>query len=153
MIVAGGNSGAGCASITRQPGRFRSVITIGATGFRSTDIAPFSSRGPVTDGTAYRKPDLCAPGVQVVSAVRNNGYATYSGTSMATPGVAGALALFWSAVPSLQRNINATLQIFERTALHQPSNLCSSNGTPNNVYGHGSIDVFKAYEEARRLGY
>lgn len=76
-----------------------------------------------------------------------------SGTSMATPNVAGAMALFWSAVPSLIRNIQKTLEIFEKTAKHQKTNECSSNGSPNNVYGYGTIDVLKAYNLAKELGF
>ena len=52
-------------------------------------LAPFSSRGPTLDGRS--KPDLVAPGVNVVSAKAGTttGYSTKSGTSMATPFVAG----------------------------------------------------------------
>jgi subtilisin family serine protease len=77
-----------------------------------------------------------------------------SGTSMATPAVAGAIALFWSAVPSLERNLGKTQEIFEKTAKHQPSTLCNSqHESPNNEYGYGGIDVWKAYEYAKSLGY
>jgi len=74
--------------------------------------------------------------------------------SMATPAVAGAVALLWSAVPSLERNIEKTREIFEKSAEHQTSNLCNSpQPTPNNVYGYGTINVIKAYELAKSLGY
>jgi len=74
-----------------------------------------------------------------------------SGTSMACPCVAGAVALLWSAVPRLSRNIAATKQLFQNTAKKQPSNECSSSGTPNNVYGHGTIDVHKAVTSALKI--
>jgi len=155
MVVAAHNQGSGCSTITRQPCFFKSVITIGATNKDADTIAGFSSRGPVrlVNGTTYRKPDLTAPGVNVLSANRGGTYSSMSGTSMSTPLVAGCLALFWSAVPRLSRNIEKTMEIFERTAKHQTSTDCGSTGFPNNVYGYGSIDVLKAYQSAKELGY
>jgi len=136
---------------------FKSVITIGATNKDSDLIAGFSSRGPVRhpgSGETYRKPDLTAPGVNVLSANRGGTYSSMSGTSMSTPLVAGTLALFWSAIPRLSRNIEKTMEIFEKTSKHQPSSECQSNTTsPNNIYGYGTIDVLKAYQLAKELGY
>jgi subtilisin family serine protease/uncharacterized membrane protein len=94
-VFAAGNSGAGNI-IT--PGVAKNVITVGATGDRrgldENSLAGFSSRGPTADGR--RKPDVVAPGVNVVSALANNpnfSFVGMSGTSMATPGVAGASTL------------------------------------------------------------
>jgi len=94
-VFAAGNSGAGNI-IT--PGVAKNVITVGATGdnrgLDQNTLAGFSSRGPVADGR--RKPDVVAPGVNVVSALANNpnfSFVGMSGTSMATPGVAGASTL------------------------------------------------------------
>src|SRR5699024_994044 len=61
-------------------------------------VALFSSRGPVTGSWAI-KPDLLAPGVNVLSTVPA-GYAVFSGTSMAAPHVAGAIALVKEAHPT-----------------------------------------------------
>lgn len=65
---------------------------------QSESIAPFSSRGPVTINWLL-KPDIVAPGVNVLSTVPN-GYDIFSGTSMATPHVAGMIALIKEARPT-----------------------------------------------------
>jgi len=152
FVKSCGNSGPRCTSIT-EPGFYREVICAGALSTRSDVITSFSSRGPRDNVT---KPDFSAPGQNVNSAApgaSNNIYRSLSGTSMASPCLAGSVGLLWSAVPRLARNIDTTIEIFAKTSKKQPSNECSSNGTPNNVYGHGTIDVLKAYEEAIRLGY
>jgi subtilisin family serine protease len=154
MIVAGHNLGPSCSSISRQPCYFKSVFTVGALDFKSNTIAAYSGRGPITfDGSNRRKPDISAPGSNVMSAMVGNRYTALSGTSMATPAVAGAYAVFWSACPKLKRKLDQTHQFFEKSALHQTSTQCSSNGTPNNVYGHGTIDVYKAYQMAKSQGF
>jgi serine protease AprX len=59
MSVAAGNSGPGCSTVNDPPGIYGSVISIGAAGYNTENIAYFSSRGPVTvDGSKRRKPGL-----------------------------------------------------------------------------------------------
>jgi outer membrane protein assembly factor BamB len=73
----------------------KNVISVGATlnGVMSNDMASFSGRGPASDGRI--KPDVTAPGVEIWSAQggTSNSYWQLSGTSMATPCVAGSAAL------------------------------------------------------------
>ncbi|CAM4136256.1 peptidase S8 [Bacillus manliponensis] len=73
------------------------TITIGQPNMKEL-IGNFSSRGP-SQGSWLVKPDFVAPGVQITSTVPNGGYESHNGTSMATPQVAGALALLRQMYP------------------------------------------------------
>jgi len=153
MAASAGNSGSACSTVSDPPALYDSAITIGATGFQTDTIASYSSRGPVTaDGSNRGKPDLVAPGSSVRSSYPTNTYATLSGTSMASPHVAGAVALLWSAFPNLRGNVDHTEFILEQTAVHltttQGCGGDTSSQVPNNVYGYGRIDVLAAYNYA-----
>jgi len=146
--MAAANSGPSCSTISDPPGIYQSSVTVGAVDSTNL-IASFSSRGPVTsDGSNRRKPDLSAPGVNIRGAVPPNGYQSgWSGTSMATPHVAGGVALIWQAKPSLIGNIDATETLMTKTALHlKTSETCggTQGKIPNNVYGYGLINLYKA---------
>lgn len=111
-----GNSGPERRTIT-VPAAARGIMAVGAVldpgDTRGSDVAghgvkhgfslaTFSSRGPTTDGRV--KPDLAAPGVSITaaSAGSEDGYTTFSGTSMAAPFTAGTSALMLDANPDLE---------------------------------------------------
>jgi subtilisin family serine protease len=117
------------------------------------NVAPFSSRGPVTiDGSNLIKPDISAPGVDVVSSLPDGTYGPESGTSMAGPHLAGVVALLWSADPKLIGDIDRTEQILIQTATPyagaEPSGQCFIGDTPNNAYGYGIVDAYSAVKMA-----
>ncbi len=148
-VFAAGNSGSACSTVTDPPGIYDASYTIGAISSSTGTIASFSSRGPVTvDGSNRRKPDITAPGVSVRSAVRGGGYSSFNGTSMATPHVAGAIALLWSARPELRHQIADTENILNDAAVDVSSTSCSSSGVPNNTYGFGRLDIKAAVDVA-----
>ena len=160
------------------PGTLPGLITVGATGYKSSfrDIdgninnqmdefgapspgllAAFSSQGPTFDGLV--KPDVVAPGVSINAAfnsyiditaairkeltdqVEYNGktyyYTAQTGTSMATPVAAGAIALWLQAKPDLTPD--EIIDVFAHTCTQPDPSL----SYPNSTYGYGQIDVYK----------
>jgi subtilisin family serine protease len=68
---------------------------------------------------------------------------------MATPHVAGAVALLWSAQPQLRNDIEATEAILNESAVPLSSTGCDSgSGFPNNIFGYGRLDVKAAVDYA-----
>jgi subtilisin family serine protease len=151
MVVAAGNSGPSCSTVVDPPAIYDASYSVGAYSYSTNIIASFSSRGPVTiDGSNRMKPNLTAPGVGVRSAWNSSvtAYNTISGTSMATPHVAGAAALLWSAQPAIKNNVSFTKQILNDAAIDVPLSLCNSSGSPNNAYGFGRLDIKAAVDAA-----
>lgn len=109
VVTAAGNSGPNEKTIL-SPGISRNVITVGAVDDKRTPnisddtIAIFSSRGPTKEG--INKPDLVAPGVNIrsLSNTKLDSYTSLSGTSMATPLVAGSVALLLNKNDKLTHN-------------------------------------------------
>jgi subtilisin family serine protease len=149
MVSAAQNSGPGCSTVQNPPGIYAATYSAGALTTGTDTIAGFSSRGPVTaDGSGRIKPDIVAPGTGTRSSTNasDSSYANFSGTSMATPHIAGAMALLWSAIPSLRHQLTQSRDALNNTAVHIASTLCGAAGPPNNVYGWGRVDIFAAVE-------
>lgn len=139
------------------PGGNSAVVSVGST--TNTDaISSFSSRGPVTwqaiapfndypynPGIGLIRPDIVAPGSSITSLTYNNntGYTNKSGTSMATPAVAGLMALMISKNPGITPELIS--EILETTAV--PMSLGKSN-----TFGSGRINALAAVEETPYMG-
>ncbi|GIH17586.1 hypothetical protein Raf01_57580 [Rugosimonospora africana] len=137
VVASSGNTGPRCSSITDPPAPYADTFTVGAVDSTGT-VADFSSRGPVP-GAA--KPDILAPGAKVVSAVPGGGYAEMSGTSMASPHVAGVVALVWAANPRLVGDIAGTARILRQTATGASGDGCGDRA--------GIVDAYAAVGSAR----
>jgi subtilisin family serine protease len=137
---AAGNSGPGKSTIG-TPANLPGAYAVGATDAEDR-VTSFSSRGPVKvtdkDGksTIVVKPDISAPGHQVLSAYPNGKYRRASGTSMACPHLAGAVALLYQVNPEL--NVEQMVEL-----LKTASEDMGERGRDNN-YGEGRLNAYKA---------
>ncbi|NTV63827.1 MAG: S8 family serine peptidase, partial [Oscillochloris sp.] len=154
-VFAAGNTGNGstCGSV-QSPGDYAQVVGVGALD-SSNLIASYSSIGPSSSG--LMKPDISAPGTGIASTVSSSSYASMNGTSMATPQVAGTVALLWSANPSLIGDYDRTYEILTESAVpisgdtrfdSSTYSLCHASSSPNNIYGYGQLDAYAAVAEA-----
>jgi subtilisin family serine protease len=148
MMVAGaGNDGPNCSTVMYPPAIYAASYTVGALQTGTDNIASFSSRGPVTvDGSNRIKPDISAPGTGTRSSYNtsDNAYVSLSGTSMATPHIAGAMALLWCARPELRHTITSSRTTLNNAAFFLAYKQCGTPGPPNNVSGWGRVNILAA---------
>ena len=157
-VVAIGNGNLGIAAhpaSASYPGDSVKAITVGSVNDdHNREI--YSSRGPTGDGRL--KPDVMAPGGAIMSASAGSGdgYVSYSGTSMATPHVAGVAALMIQANPDISPTSNSDYvkQILRETSDHKvPLDVdCGEIYTPNNCYGWGTVELIGAVSRSQDLG-
>ncbi|MCE7082972.1 S8 family serine peptidase [Streptomyces sp. ST2-7A] len=144
FVIAAGNEGTGRGRLG-SPGTADAALTVGAVD-RDDTVADFSSSGPrLRDGAL--KPDVTAPGVDIAAAAASGslleqweeaveeGYLAISGTSMATPHVAGAAALLAQARPEL------TAEEIKAVLMGSAVGLAD---TPAHRQGSGRIDIERA---------
>jgi serine protease len=127
IVAAAGNSGPGQVA---YPASYDSVLSVGAIDINK-NIASFSQTNDQVE--------LVAPGVAVNSTLPNNSYASWNGTSMACPHVAGVAALIWSHFPHLTATeIRNVLRV---TA----ENLGNDEGK-DPVFGYGLVRAKDAFD-------
>jgi len=125
IVAAAGNSGASVGF----PGAYEDTIAVAASD-SNDKLASFSSRGPEVD--------FIAPGVDVLSAKMGGGFASYSGTSMACPHVAGLAAL---AVSQGYVGLNGPDGVFAQ--LKKAATPLATEGLTVEMQGTGMIDAGK----------
>ncbi len=153
-----GNNGSsaadGCGRLG-SPGDNPSAFNVGSTDVNDL-ISGSSSRGP-NPFTGRIGPEVSAPGVSVRSSVPTSTYASFSGTSMASPHVAGAVALLIDVEPKLIGQVEQIEELLRRTATPLTSaQTCggvAGSQVPNNVFGWGRIDVKAAADFVYQAGY
>lgn len=141
VVFAAGNEGPRAQSLRTPADRATSPtnsFSVGAVDAHNPEypIAYFSSRGPSGCDGLTVKPEVTAPGYSVRSCFLDGGYVTFSGTSMAAPHVAGAVAILREFKPE------ATVEEI-KTALMVTARDLGPAGEDNS-YGWGLIDVPKA---------
>ena len=118
VAAAGNDGGSGDDGFVSAPGNVNLVITVGASD-REGNVWSQSSMGESVDKDGNvrvypnQKPELVAPGVDILSTGADNQWYTSSGTSDATVFVAGALALILEAHPELKTNAQSTTACIE----------------------------------------
>ncbi|MBQ1026163.1 S8 family serine peptidase [Micromonospora sp. C95] len=139
---------AACDTVS-SPGAAASAYSVGA--YRSDGrLALFSRKGEGEDGGI--KPEISAPGDGVRSSYPNNGYAQLSGTSMAAPHVAGAVAALWSYDPTLIGQVEEVRRLLAESAVDVDDTECGGTADDNNKYGEGRLDLVRLLELAPREG-
>lgn len=140
MVTAAGNDGMRGVS---TPGSYLNGISVAASSSEDR-IAGFSSRGPSPFDPSKIVPMVTAPGVRVTSSVPGGRYAAFDGTSMATPHVAGAIALMLQAKPDA--SYDQIVQALEKTAVD------IGDRGPDLAAGYGRIDVARAIDHLQKGG-
>ncbi len=132
LVCSAGNSGMGSWKKITPPGDAENVLTVGAVNKRAL-LAPFSSIGNTADNRI--KPDVVAvgEGTDVIRTDGNQGKA--NGTSFSSPVVCGMVACLWQACPRL--TAKELLELVRASG--------DRAGCPDNIYGYGVPDMWKAY--------
>lgn len=160
VVFAMGNSGSGC-STANSPGDLAAVLGVGSTDINNA-LSSYSSRGPGLGSAQFPllKPDISAPGEQIYGAypTTDTSYSTLSGTSMASPHVAGLAALVTSVNPTVDHaRFEEIIKATSVLSLPAPKGGLSTCGGvsytqyPNYFYGYGRIDAVAAVELALRV--
>ena len=135
VVCSAGNSGMGAWKKVTPPGDAEHVLTVGAITKQKIN-ADFSSVGNTADGRI--KPDVMAVGFQSVVVDTNGSLTQVNGTSFSSPTFCGLVACLWQACPWLKAT--EVIELIRQSA--------DRYDCPDNIFGYGIPDVWKAYQQA-----
>ncbi len=152
VVVAAGNDGPASSSFPGPPGAAYNILSVGATGGTGaavsedyTQIAPYSTRGPTSDGRS--KPDIVAPGSLLELPLPGNAWGVGSGTSFAAPMVAGGAALLIDMGLDLGMDVDA--KVIKSVLMNSADKLAGWNHTPTAPldpdFGAGAMNLESAF--------
>ena len=136
LVNSAGNDGMGSWKKISVPADATDIITVGAATPDGLNAA-FSSIGPTADGRI--KPDVMAMGSPTAVITGRGTIIKGVGTSFSTPVVAGMVACLWQALPD--KTAREIISLVRRCA--------DNTATPDNIYGYGIPDFWKAYQMGR----
>lgn len=137
----GYGAGAGWGNITGGHKSGKNVIAVG--NLTSTDaLNSSSSRGPATDGRI--KPDICGVGTNVSSTISDNTYASFTGTSMSCPGVAGTIAQLYEAYKDMHGGEYPDAALIKGSIMNCADDL--GNPGPDFRFGWGRINALRTFD-------
>ena len=148
MSVAAGNSGDyGCDTVIDPPAIYSKVFSAGSIN-QEGNISSFSSlESFAVDNQNHHKPEILAPGENVISSSPGGAYSSSSGTSFAAPHISGVVALMWSANPKLIGNIDQTSKILVETS-HAYQGQLPNCVAPSEPIESGLVDAYRAVQAA-----
>lgn len=133
LVCSAGNSGSSAWKKITPPGDAENVLTVGAID-KQGQLAPFSSIGTTADGRI--KPDVVAVGLASDVMRTNGNQGRANGTSFASPIMCGMVACLWQALP----------QLTAKEIIELVRSVGDRADYPDNIYGYGVPDMWKAYE-------
>ncbi len=134
LVCSAGNAGSGPWKKITPPGDADNVLTVGAVG-KDGVLASFSSIGNTADGRI--KPDVVAVGYKADVMGTDGNLTKANGTSFASPIMCGMVACLWQACPTL--TAKEVIELVRRSG--------DRVACPDNIYGYGVPDLWKAYQE------
>ena len=136
VVCSAGNAGSGPWKKTTPPGDADNVLTVGAIS-KKGELAPFSSIGNTADGRV--KPDVMAVGLGSDVMGTDGVLRRANGTSFSSPIMCGMVTCLWQALPNL--TAKEIIELVRRSG--------DRAKYPDNIYGYGIPDMWKAYQSAK----
>lgn len=144
----GYGAGSGWGNVTGGHKQAKNVICV-ANLTQISNLAGSSSRGPAADGRI--KPDIGAKGTSVNSTLTDNTYGSFTGTSMACPGIAGCMAQLYQAYKEFNGNVNPPSDLMKCIMLNSADDI--GNPGPDFKHGWGEVNVLRGLRMLEESNY